>query len=1287
MATPPISRPWTLLLIASLIWMAIWLSAFIYLEHRRSQLENHQLEQLSAMQAMAWEAAQRIRYDSINTYFEEYVLKPQTIDLLRQTQTIEQRDQARIQLYRHLFPVYDLLQERGIRQFQFVLPNGESLLRFHQPEHFGDYLLDLRPGVAMIFAEQRPVSGFAVGRTGSGFRHLFPILDPDSGAVLAGVELGLPFDVVRQEMATLIPAREFEMLLRAEVIPERLFDTYRRLYAQWPGSVAFMVEDPLRVLPGAPPPPSTMATRLAEQLATDQQWQQRLMQRDSFVTVTHLDGRFFTLVLTQLHDIQGQPVGLVASYAPEPALDQTQRNFRWSLFGISLLLLLLAAVGLTLYRENAQKLQERRTLQIINDTLGEGLYVMDERGAITHANQRACEFLGYAPNALLGRIAHDLFHSHPNNEHQALEHCPIFTTVRHLKEYQGIEIFRRSDQSLFAARVTSRPIVIDDILRGSVTSFADISEQVAMQEALRDSEARYRSVVDNIREVIFQMDLHGRLSFLNQTWLEVSGYTVEDSLGQPLLDWLMPEEQASMTAWLNGILQGEMATCRRETRLRHQNGGCRWVEVHIRALSNARGDLKSILGTLNDITERRHAETRLRLAASVFTEAHEGIMITDAQGDILEVNAMFTAITGYSRADVLGRNPRFLKSGRQPREYYTSLWQSLLDKGHWYGEVWNRRKNGEIYAQLLNISAVRDAQGVIQNFVALFTDITTLKEHQKQLERVAHYDLLTGLPNRILLADRLQQAMAHARRSGEHLAVVYLDLDGFKRINDRHGHDLGDDVLVWLSQGIKQVLCDGDTLTRIGGDEFALVLVGLKQAEDCYPMLEQILAAIATPIELKGITLQLSASLGVTFYPQDSGDADQLLRHADQAMYVAKQQGKNRYHRFDLHHDEAVRIQHASLEAFRHALEHNELLLYYQPKVNMQTGVLLGVEALLRWQHPERGLLSPGEFLHLLEDDPLAEALDLWVLEQALRQRQDWERHGHAIPISVNISARQLQQDAFVATLAALLQRYPDVQPQTLELEVLETGAFSDMGHASLVLQGCRELGLHIALDDFGTGYSSLTYLKRLPTDTLKIDQSFIRDMLHDPEDFNIVQGILGLASAFSRQVIAEGVETEEHGDILLALGCTLAQGYGIARPMPATQVLDWARTWQPPAVWQNWQGRGSTDTLHKLFLAQVEHRAWVKEIIDCVQSGSGGQIFTGNEDTPYAARWCRRVESLQCQDIERYTEVLKLQRAICDLARDLLHLYRQGQQAKARAGLDELKAQSRVILQALRHL
>jgi diguanylate cyclase (GGDEF)-like protein/PAS domain S-box-containing protein len=693
----------------------------------------------------------------------------------------------------------------------------------------------------------------------------------------------------------------------------------------------------------------------------------------------------------------------------------------------------------------------------------------------------------------------------------------------------------------------------------------DITLRKEAERRLGENETRLRLALEAAQQGWFELDLQTGEALSSPEYVRMLGFD-PDSFSTDFKTWqenLHPDDVAGVLLKYEESLEpGHGLDI--EYRRRTKSGEWRWLRTIGRVVAwDPGGKPLKMSGIHMDVTQRKQAEAGLQLAASVFTEANEGIMITDAQGRIVDVNEAFSRLTGYSRDEAIGSSPRLLKSGRQTADYYAAMWRSLTEEGHWYGELWNRRKDGSVFAEKLTISAVRDAAGRTQNYVALFTDITAMKEYQHQLEHMAHYDILTNLPNRVLLADRLQQGIAQSERRGDIVAVGYLDLDGFKEINDKYGHNVGDELLVAVATHVKAVLRKGDTLARIGGDEFVAVLPDLERPEDCHSMIGRLLAAANTPVAINDTSLQVSASIGVSLYPQDPSSPDLLVRHADQAMYSAKQAGRNCYRVFDVERDTVVKTQAEGLRRIRMALDAREFVLHFQPKVNMKTGTVIGAEALIRWQHPERGLLSPAEFLPVIEGDPINVELGEWVLDTALTEVSEWRKAGLDIPVSVNVAARQLQHSDFVSSLRNLLAAHPDVPPSYLELEILETSALADIGVVTKLMRTCQEMGVRFALDDFGTGYSSLTYLRRLPAELVKIDQTFVGDMLESSDDLAIVDGVVGLAQAFGREVIAEGVETAAHGELLLKLGCELGQGYGIARPMPAADLLAWVTNWQ----------------------------------------------------------------------------------------------------------------------------
>ncbi|MBI2749522.1 MAG: EAL domain-containing protein [Burkholderiales bacterium] len=820
--------------------------------------------------------------------------------------------------------------------------------------------------------------------------------------------------------------------------------------------------------------------------------------------------------------------------------------------------------------EEAVQASERRYRQFADD-LPLGI-VITQDGVIRYVNKASADLLGYAIDELLER--------------------PFLPLICEADRARVADIHQR--------RMRGEPVVPSYLLgmvhksgalrqwsmhvnniewdgkQSALGSCMDVTDSQQAAIALRESEERYRTAFLTSPDAINITRMSdGCYIDVNEGFLRLTGWTRDEVIGKTALE-LGVWADAADRQHLVDALRRDGYYENLETQFRGKDGRIilGLMSAHIMPIKG----VNCVLSVTRDIRERKAAEDKLKLAASVFSHARKGIMITNAEGAILDVNDTFTAITGYQRQEVIGQNPSILSSGRQGSDFYRALWQELDAKGRWFGEIWDRRKNGEVYPAMLTISAVRDKNGATQNYVALFSDITTQKAHQSQLEHNAHYDALTSLPNRVLLADRLQQAMRQSQRRTQRLAVAYLDLDGFKLINDRHGHQVGDQLLIELAQSMKQCLREGDTLARLGGDEFVAVLVDLQDASQGASMLHRILDAAAQPVHVGELVLNVSASLGVTFYPQaDPIDADQLLRQADQAMYQAKLAGKNRYHVFDPKQDTSLRVHHETLERVRLALIQGEFVLYYQPKVNMRSGAVVGVEALIRWQHPDKGLLTPEDFLPVIENHALAVDVGEWVINTALAQMAQWQDAGTPLPVSVNVGARQLQQADFLQRLRAILAAHPQVNPAHLQLEILETSALEDIAQVSHVIAACAELGVNFALDDFGTGYSSLTYLKRLQVDTLKIDQSFVRDMLDDADDLAILQGVIGLASAFKRKVIAEGVESVRHGTALLHLGCELAQGYGIAKPMPAAAIPHWLATWEPDPSWFElpWLGGG----------------------------------------------------------------------------------------------------------------
>lgn len=552
---------------------------------------------------------------------------------------------------------------------------------------------------------------------------------------------------------------------------------------------------------------------------------------------------------------------------------------------------------------------------------------------------------------------------------------------------------------------------------------------------------------------------------------------------------------------------------------------------------------------------QRHTEESLMLAARVFESSAEGIIITDANAKILRVNQSFTRITGFTEVEVVGKRPNILQSGRHNEDFYRLLWTAVREEGHWQGEVWNRRKSGEIYPEWLTISSVHNEVGDITHYIGCFTDLSQQKEAEERIQHLMYYDALTGLPNRILFRDRFKQSMERASREDRSIAFVHVNLDRFGNINDTLGQRLGDHLLRQVGPRIKTAVRNQDIVARLGGDEFAVALTGLEQEEDMRSILQALDQAFSEPFDVGGKEVFLTATCGVALYPQHTQNFDDLVRFADTAVHHLKRQGGSGIQHYDraMSADGGERL---DLEvALRHALKRDEFRLYYQPQMEMD-GRIIGVEALLRWEQRGEGMVMPAKFIPLLEETGLIISVGEWVLRRACRDQRRWVEGGHGpIPISVNLSPRQFRNKELVSMIHNVLTE-TGCDPALLELEITESSVMDDPDSALAILRELHDMGLRIAMDDFGTGYSSLSYLKRFPLDVLKIDRSFVADVPGDEDDEAIIDAIIAMAHRLKLKVIAEGVEEAEQLDFLRMHGCDRVQGYFFARPMPYDELL-----------------------------------------------------------------------------------------------------------------------------------
>jgi len=881
-----------------LLLLSVWLTGVLYFKHRVDVEKNNYTQRQITDLNIAWTAVQHLQQKGKDAYFQTYIMRNEILPILLRAQDEDQRQLARLELYRKLYPVYQEIVPQGVHQFQFTLPNNVSLLRVHSVHQFGDDLTSLRTSFRLANETLKPVFGFELGRVLPGFRSIYPIVY--QGRHLGAVEFSNTFETLRKDIAFLDNSREYALVLHPRV-QEALFSDFKHYYGASAFNADWLEEDPLRELPNASPPLSDYAKKVGIKLRDNPEVKSNMAKNQSFATTLLLDGSTQVATFLAINDIENQTAAFLIALSPAPLLDGLQRDL---VNNVSVTTILIVLLGWTL-----------------------------------------------------------------------------FAVLRHREE--------------------------------------------------------------------------------------------------------------------------------------------------------------------------------LRISATAFN-VQEGITITDPNGKIMRVNQAFTRLTGYQSHEVIGKTPAILSSGRQDKLFYQAMWQSLKKNGSWQGEIWNRRKDGEVYAEWLTITAVYDHKGRVTHYVGAFLDITQRKQDEEQIRKLAFYDPLTGLPNRRLLMERLEHAFATSSRTRRHGAVLFIDLDNFKSLNDTKGHDMGDQLLLEVAHRLKSSTRESDSVVRLGGDEFVVLFEGLhadleKASIEVEYLAEDIRAALNQPYVFEDYEHYSSPSIGIALFLDHNTPLDELMKNADSAMYQAKNAGRNTIRLFDPKMQLALEQRLALEEDLRYAITHDQMELYYQPQLNDQNQVI-GAEALIRWHHPVRGLVSPAEFIPIAEESGLIIDIGGWVLEQACKRLREWQqisRLSH-LTLAANISARQLRQKEFVEKVQHCLTHY-DIQPGQLKLEITESMVLEDLEDTIDKMQRLKKLGVLFSMDDFGTGYSSLASIKRLPLDQLKIDQSFIRDITGEDSNVVLTHTIIAMSQALGLHVLAEGVEDEAQRDILRSLGCYDYQGYYFSRPLTYT--------------------------------------------------------------------------------------------------------------------------------------
>ena len=792
------------------------------------------------------------------------------------------------------------------------------------------------------------------------------------------------------------------------------------------------------------------------------------------------------------------------------------------------------------------------------------IMIADLRGRIEYVNDMFVEMTGYARDEAIGKTATLLTVSGEGDGAYREMHEAILSN----RAWHGELPDRRHDGRIFWQRVIVAPIRDPDGNTTHVMTIGeDITELRGLTARLQESENRFRGAMAVMAEGLAVLSQDGVCHFANRTAAAIFRYPEHGP--QPLDTRQLPvqfldDDRKTVPNPLESRRTLSALCTRRELRnrmvgLRFRDGTVRWLEISTSPLRTGEKPPRMV-ATFSDVTERRQAEEKSRLAFEAIRHSGEGIVMTDADQRIISANPAFEAMTGYGAAEVIGKTSEFLFSNRQQEGFLDGARRSLESAGHWQGEVWSRRKNGELYPGWLGISAVREADGRARYYVHIFSDMTERKAAQRRIEFLAHHDPLTELPNRLLLRDRMAQAMARASRTRTRAALMFLDLDRFKKINDSLGHPVGDALLKAIAERLKGCVRESDTISRQGGDEFIIVLSDVRDSEAVARVADKIHQIMGQPFEIGSHSLITSFSIGVAIFPDDGEDFDVLMQKADTAMYHAKEAGRNSHRFFTEQMNWAV-VEHMNLETqLRRALDNNEFILHYQPQLDLQERAIIGIEALVRWNSPENGLVPPAKFIPVAEESGLIVRIGAWVLREACRQAKAWQDAGlPPLVMAVNLSAIQFRRLDLINTVIDALV-LSDLDSQWLELELTESILLQDTETTLDTVHRLKALGLKLSVDDFGTGYSSLAYLKRFAVDKLKIDQSFVRDLLTDPDDAAIVRAIIQMAHSLKLKTIAEGVENEELCNLLNLFHCDEIQGYWLARPMPADELEAFVR-------------------------------------------------------------------------------------------------------------------------------
>lgn len=791
-----------------------------------------------------------------------------------------------------------------------------------------------------------------------------------------------------------------------------------------------------------------------------------------------------------------------------------------------------------------------------------GIGYMNADGIIIKTNRYVEQILGYDKDELIGKSIWDITHKDDNikTESSTKELISGSEIERKFKKR-----YRKKDGSYLWVSLTLGIIRIKDTDEIVFVGFVqDIAAEKQAEEKINEQNKIFYAIINSVDDYIFCKDMNSRYISCNKSFETILGLREDEIIGKNDFE-LFEYEKAKAISKLDKEVMDKKELMISESSIKTHDGRLIYYENYKTPLIDENGNLAGIVTVARDKTHYLEAKKQQMLAQSVFENTIEGIVITDKNNKIIATNPSFTRISGYTQEEAIGTSPAILKSNMHDADFYEKMWQDIVNDGIWTGEIWNKDKSGRLYPEMLTITNVKDKNGEVLHYIAVFSDISSIKLAERKLEHMAHYDHLTNLPNKILIEDRLKHFILRSKRHNSEIGIFFIDLDFFKEVNDAYGHSVGDEILKQVAIRLKKALREDDTIGRIGGDEFVVIVEEYEDEEDLRKIANKILEVFNEPFKTKFHIFSFSSSIGIATYPKDGEDIEILLKNADAAMYEAKAQGRNTYCFYKTEITNSLFERILLVNDLRRAMKTDEISLHYQPQINMQTNEITGMEALVRWKHPNLGWLSPDKFIKVAEDTRLIVPLGKILLEIACKQIRTWIDNGFfkdGWKMAVNISAVQFFYDDFFQTIKNILEKY-NINPDKIEVEITETYIMQNPKKSIALLQKLRDYGISMSLDDFGMGYSSLSYLKKFPIDRIKIDRSFVKDTPGDLDDVAITKAIIALGKNMGLDIIAEGVEEPFHKQFLIEHGCLMAQGFLFSKALASSDFERLINTWQ----------------------------------------------------------------------------------------------------------------------------